>query len=259
MTSGSPVPPRLRRSNHISWFGHMGAVYLFHDLYGYLMQMSPDIADMIEAFSDGVDTEETIQYFKGKFADADPREFVDVLAAHAVLVDPKEDEVEGMWAFVPVKGKWNVWQRRGDRLTLWTAWGDRPVQQLFLDEDETRIWDAIDGQKRLIELRHHHDNAKMLDLVRRLVHHDVQALKMSMMPWSVYAKRPAMAPAYLTSTMPYPSWQPGTPVPEAPALDAYHQFEIGDAHEQFDHQETTLSHLLRVPHPVLASAASAWP
>jgi SAM-dependent methyltransferase len=237
----------------------MGAVYLFHDLYGYLMQMSPDIADMIEAFSDGVDTEETIQYFKGKFADADPREFVDVLAAHAVLVDPKEDEVEGMWAFVPIKGKWNVWQRRGDRLTLWTAWGDRPVQQLFLDEDETRIWDAIDGQKRLIELRHRHDNAKLLDLARRLVHHDVQALKMSMMPWSVYAKRPAMAPAYLTSTMPYPSWQPGTPVPQAPALDAYHQFEIGDAHEQFDHQETTLSHLLRVPHPVLASAASGAP
>ena len=61
-----------------------------------------------------------------------------MLVAHAVLVDPKEDEIEGMWAFVPIKGKWNVWQRRGDRLTLWTAWGERPVQQLFLDPDETR-------------------------------------------------------------------------------------------------------------------------
>jgi len=231
----------------------MGAVYLFHDLYGYLMQMSPDIADMIEAFADGVDTEETIQYFAGKFTDANPREFVDVLASHAVLVDPKEDEVEGMWAFVPIKGKWNVWQRRGDRLTLWTAWGDRPIQQLFLDPDETKIWDAFDGQKRLIELRHHHDNAKLLGLVRKLVHHDIQAVKLSMMPWSVYAKRPAMAPPYLTSTMPYPSWQPGTPVPAAPALDAYHQHEITDADAQFDHQETTLSHLLRIPHPALAT------
>src|SRR5690606_7643796 len=55
------VPARLRRSRHLSWFAHMGAVYLFHDLYGYLMEMSPDIAAMIEAFSDGVDTEETIQ------------------------------------------------------------------------------------------------------------------------------------------------------------------------------------------------------
>ena len=231
----------------------MGAVYLFHDLYGYLMEMSPDIAGMIEAFSDGVDTAETIEYFQGKFDGAEPRQLVDVLVAHAVLVDPAEDEVEGMWAFVPIKGRWNVWQRRGDRLTLWTAWGDRPVQQVFLDADETRIWDALDGQKRLIELRHHHDNARLLGLVRRLVHHDVQALKLSMMPWSVYAKRPAMAPAYLASTMPYPAWQPGTPVPPAPALDAYHQSGIADADAQFDHQETTLSHLLRVPHPALAA------
>jgi SAM-dependent methyltransferase len=236
----------------------MGAVYLFHDLYGYLMQMSPDIADMIEAFEGGVDTEETIQYFKGKFADADPRGFVDVLVGHAVLVDPKEDEVEGVWAFVPIKGKWNVWQRRGDRLTLWTAWGDRPVQQLFLDPEDTRIWDALDGQKRLIELRHHHDNARLIGLVRKLVHHDVQAVKMSMMPWSVYAKRPAMAPAYLTSTMPYRSWQPGTPVPPQPALDAYHMVDIADADTQFDHQETTLSHLLRIPHPALATSPAPW-
>jgi SAM-dependent methyltransferase len=237
----------------------MGAVYLFHDLYGYLMQMSPDIAAMIEAFSDGVDTDETIRYFEGKFDGAEPRQLVDVLAGHAVLVDPGEDEIEGMWAFVPIKGRWNVWRRRDDRIALWTAWGDRPVQQLFLDAEDTRIWDALDGQKRLIELRHHHDNARLLGLVRRLVHHDVQAVKLSMMPWSVYAKRPAMAPAYLASTMPYAPWQPGTPVPPEPALDVYHQQQIGDADAQFDHQETTLSHLLRVPHPALAGGEPRAP
>ena len=237
----------------------MGAVYLFHDLYGYLMQMSPDIAGMIEAFSDGVDTDETIRYFQGKFDGAEPREMVDVLVAHAVLVDPAEDEIEGMWAFVPIKGRWNVWQRRGDRITLWTAWGDRPVQQLFLSADETRIWDALEGQKRLIELRHHHDNAVLIGLIRKLVHHDVQAVKMSMMPWSVYAKRPAMAPAYLASTMPYAAWQPGTPVPPEPALDVYHETAISDADGQFDHQETTLSHLLRIPHPALAGGEPRAP
>lgn len=231
----------------------MGAVYLFHDLYGYLMEMSADIAQMIEAFDDGVDTEETIRYYQGTFGEADPREFVEVLVGHAVLVDPAEDEIEGMWAFVPIRGKWNVWQRRDDRLTLWTAWGERPVQQIFLDPDETKMWDAFDGTKRLIEMRHHHDNAKLIALVRRLVHSDVQALKLSVMPWAVYAKRPAMAPAYLGSTMPYPRWQPGLPVPAAVALTAYHQDDITDADAQFDHQETTLSHLLREPHPVLAN------
>ena len=243
----------------------MGAVYLFHDLYGYLMEMSPDIAEMIEAFSDGVDTAETVAYYRGKLGDADPQQFVEVLAGHAVLVDPDEDEIESLWAFVPIHGKWNVWRRRDDRLTFWTAWGERPVQQLFLDSEETKIWDAFDGNKRLIELRHHHDNAKIISLVRKLVHSDVQALKLSVMPWSVYAKRPAMAPAYLTSTMPYPTWQVGTKVPgwrEASAGDPrasmslispaeYYKHDVTDADAQFDHQETTLSHLLRIPHPAL--------
>jgi protein-L-isoaspartate O-methyltransferase len=230
----------------------MGAVYLFHDRYGYLREMSPDIAEMIEAFADGMNTDETIAYYRGKLGDADPKQFVEILAGHAVLVDPAEDELEGIWAFVPIHGKWNVWRRRDDRLTLWTAWGDRPVQQIFLDAEETAMWDAFDGAKRLIELRHHHDNAKLVALVRRLVHSDVQALKLSVMPWAVYARRPQMAPPYLSSTMPYAPWQVGTPVPGANiSLTAYHQHAITDADAQFDHQETTLSHLLRVPHPTL--------
>ena len=69
----SSVPTRLRRSRHLSWFAHFGAVYLFHDLYGYLMEMSPDIAAMIESFGDGVDTQETIEYYKGKFEDGRKR------------------------------------------------------------------------------------------------------------------------------------------------------------------------------------------
>jgi SAM-dependent methyltransferase len=265
MSSAPAIPARLRRSRYISWFGHNGAVYLFHDLYGYLMEMSPDIAEMIESFSDGVDTKETIAYYQGKFGDADPGQFVETLAGHAVLVDPAEDEVEGIWAMVPIHGKWNVWRRKDDRLTFWTAWGDNPVQQILLDADETAIWDAFDGTKRLIELRHHHDNAKIASLVRKLTHSDVQALKLSVMPWSVYAKRPAMAPPYLTSTMPYPRWTPGTRAPgarEAAAGDPrasmnfispteYYKSDVTDADAQFDHQETTLSHLLRVPHPAL--------
>lgn len=246
-----PLPARLRRSDHLSWFTHMGAVYLFHDLYGYLMEMSPDIADLIEGFAGGADTQETIEYFRPRFDGVDPQQFVETLAQHAVLVDPGDDEIEALWAFVPIKGKWNVWQRREDRLVLWTAWGDRPVQQVFLDPDETKIWDALDGNKRLIELRHHHDNDKIIALVRRLVHSDVQALKLSMMPWAIYAKRPGMAPPYLSSTMPYAAWAPGQPVPPAPSLTAYHEHAIVQADEQFDHHETTLSHLLRIPHPAL--------
>jgi hypothetical protein len=187
------IPSRLRRSRHVSWFAHMGAVYLFHDLYGYLMEMSADVADLVESFAAGRDVADAANAIDGA------KEMIDVLAAHAVLVEPDDDELEALWAYVPIKGRWNVWRRRDNRLVLWTAWGDRPIQQVFLDAEDTAIWDAFDGNKRLIELRHHHDNARLIALVRRLVHHDVQALKLSMMPWSTYAKRPGAAPPYLAS------------------------------------------------------------
>lgn len=229
----------------------MGAVYLFHDLYGYLLEMSPDIADLVEAFAEPRDVTEVYGEFAGRFDGAEPAQLVDILSSHAVLIEPDEDEIAALWAFAPIKGKWNVWRRTGDTLTLYTAWGERPIERIQLDADETRMWDAFDGDKRLAELRLQHDPKKMIALVQRLVHSDVQALKLSVMPWSTYAKRPGMAPPYLASTMPYGRWLPGGEVPQPVALDAYHATAIDNANAQFDHQETTLSHLLRVPHPAL--------
>jgi len=246
------LPARLQRSAHISWFAHMGAVYLFHDLFGYLMQMSPDIADLVEAFAQPIDTLDILGRFGTRFEGADPAQFIEVLLAHGVLLEPDDpDEHELIWPFVPIKGKWNTWQRRGDRLHIYTAWGDRPITEVMLDPDETRMWDAFDGEKRLNELKRSFDAQKLGALVRRLTHSDVQALKLSMMPWSTYAKRPGMAPPYLASTMPYARWAPGTPVPPAVELTDYYRHDVGDANAQFDHLETTLSHLLRIPHPAL--------
>ncbi|HEY3803042.1 MAG TPA: SAM-dependent methyltransferase [Kofleriaceae bacterium] len=246
------LPVRLQRSRHLSWFAHMGAVYLFHDLFGYLMEMSPDIAEMIQAFDGPTETLSILGRYGTRFDGADPAQFIDVLAAHNVLLEPDDDDEDDLvWPFVPIKGKWNTWQRRGDRLHLYTAWGDRPIVEVMLDPDETRMWDAFDGEKRLNELKLVFDPARLGALVRRLTHSDVQALKLSMMPWSAYAKRPAMAPPYLISTMPYAAWQPGQPVPAPVALTEYYKHDVSDAEAQFDHLETTLSHLLRVPHPAL--------
>ncbi|MEO6775949.1 MAG: SAM-dependent methyltransferase [Kofleriaceae bacterium] len=245
------LPPRLVRSQFLSWFAHMGAVYLFHDLFGYLMEMSPDIADLIEAFATEADAQEVLARFADRFEGADPAQFLDVLVAHAVLLEPDEPELDNVWAFAPIKGKWNIWRRRDDRLTLYTAWGERPVTEIMLDPEETAMWDAFDGEKRLAELRLKHDAKKLQALVRRLTHSDVQAVKLSLMPWSAYAKRPGLAPAYLASTMPYPPWRPGTPVPPAVSLTDYYRHDVTEADAQFDHQETTLSHLLRVKHPAL--------
>lgn len=234
----------------------MGAVYLYHDLYGFLLEMSPDIAELVDAFAGGGDTAEIAKRFTGRFGDADPQQFIDVLAAHFVLIEPGEDELEAIWPMVAIKGKWNVWQRRGSAMTIWTAWGERPISRILLDEEETAMWDAMDGEKRLIELRGRFDRDKLLALVVRLTRSDVQALKLCQLPMSTFAKRPQMAPRYLASTMPYRSWTPGEPVPGTLGSDvspvAYYEADVVDAAEQFDHRETTLSHLFRIPHPALA-------
>ncbi len=234
----------------------MGAVYLYHDLYGFILEMSPDIAELVDAFEGGADTTAIAERFAGRFGDADPRQFIDVLASHFVLLEPDEDELDGLWPMVAIKGKWNVWQRRGNAMTIWTAWGERPIAQILLDEEETAMWDAFDGEKRLIELRGRFDRAKLQALVIRLAHSDVQALKLCQLPMSTFAKRPQMAPRYIASTMPYRSWKPGEQVPGTIESNvsptAYYEGEVVDADQQFDHRETTLSHLLRIPHPALA-------
>lgn len=251
------VPARLTRSQYLRFFAHQGAVYLFHDLYGFIMEMSPDIVALIDAFATGADTQAICRRFAGTFGDADPAQFIDVLAAHYVLVelDAGEDERDGIWPMCPIVGKWNVWHRSDKQVTLWTAWGERPVAQVVLTETETQIWDAINGEIRLNELRQRFGATAVRDCVLRLVHHEVQALKLSLLPQSTYAKRPNAAPAYLASTMPYAPWQPGQPVPGARTgainTEAYYRTDIVDSDAQFDHQETTLSHLLRVPHPAL--------
>jgi hypothetical protein len=244
---------RLRRSSHLSTFAHMGAVYLVHDLYGYLLQMSPDVLAVLDAFEGGADAAEVARRFT--FDGATAQQFIDVFAQHACLVEPDDDERELLWPFVVWKGKWNVWRREGARVTLWTAWGDAPVKQLPLDEEETRIWDAIDGETRLAQLGERFERSRVLDLVTRLAHSDVQAVKLCMFPRSQFAKRPGLTPNYLTSTMPYARWNPADGAPRALGREIspaqYYAEDIGDADAQFDHQETTLSHLFRKPHPAI--------
>ncbi len=238
---------------HLSTFAHQGAVYLFHDLYGYLLQMSPDLVEFLGEFTTARKVADVVAACADRF-EGQAQQFVDVFYQHACLIEPDDDERAGIWPMIAIKGKWNVWRRHGDRVTIYTAWGERPIQRLELDPIDTAIWDAFDGEIRLNELRAKHDPKRLAALVHRLTHSDVQALKLSAFPLSMYAKRPSLTPSYLISTMPYPAWAPGQPLDAAITdvdTEAYYQ-RIGDADQQFEHTETTLSHLFRVPHPALA-------
>lgn len=266
-----PAEPVLRRSSHLSAFAHMGDVYLYHDLYGYIMKMSPDVLNFLDAFAEPVETAALVERYKDRFEGQSPQEFVDIFSQFACLLAPDDDEIDGIFYMVPVKSKWNVWTRGAQgELTLYTAWGERPIARHTLTTEETAVWDAIDGETRLSEFRKDFDHELLRTLLPRLTHNDVQAVKLSAFPVSTYKGRRNMRPPYLTSTMPYARFRPRpdngpdngpddgpdsvTPVPDpGPKLSprAYYEQAVGDAEAQFDHRETTLSHLLRVPHPTL--------
>src|SRR6185503_10669216 len=89
----APVTPdRLRRSSFLSTFAHHGAVYVFHDLYGYLLEMSADVLAVIDAFESGALVKDVVARFANAFEGQSPQQFVDVFYQHACLVEPDEDE-----------------------------------------------------------------------------------------------------------------------------------------------------------------------
>ena len=252
----------------------MGDVYLYHDLYGYILKMSPDILAFLAEFSEPADVAETCSRYATAFGGEPPQQFIDIFVQFSCLVEPEEDEVDGIWYMVPVQSKWNVWRRHKDgAIEFYTAWGQREPKRLRLTPAETAIWQAIDGERRLSEFRDTFDADLVGQLIPKLTHHDIQAVKLTAFPMSTYKGRRNLRPPYLTSTMPYApcdlsgqeiagsdeSGRGGNGAEVAPvpspgkhiSTASYYREQIADAEAQFDHRETTLSHLLRLPHPAL--------
>jgi hypothetical protein len=233
----------------------MGEVYVYHDLYGTILKMSPDVLDVLGAFDEPADPDVVTERFRDAFEGEPPETFIGIFLQFHCLDEPDADPFEPWWRMVPVHGRWNVWRRSDDGgLALWTAWGERSVARHELSPAEAVVFFAMDGETHARSLADTHGEALVRDLLVRLVHHDVQAVKLSHVPLSFYEGRQNMKPPYLTSTMPYPPYEevgagdpPGVLTDTAP----YHEKEIVDGDRQFDHLETTLSHLFREPHPAL--------
>jgi hypothetical protein len=246
---------QLIRSEHLSTFGHMGEVYLYHDLYGTILKMSPDVLEVLDAFESPTDPDDVAAQFKEAFGGEPPETFIGIFLQFHCLLEPAVDPQEAWWRMVPVQGRWNVWRRSPDgELAIWTAWGERPVARHPLTPIQAEIFLDIDGETHLSTLSERHGEEAVRELMTRLIHHDIQAVKLSHVPLSYYEGRAHMQPPYLTSTMPYAPFEdsgagslPGPVTDTAP----YHGETIADAHRQFDHVETTLSHLFRNPHPAL--------
>jgi hypothetical protein len=244
------MPMHLSASARVIALGHLGDVYLYHQLWGYILQMSPDVHALWQAFEGGADAAEVCDRFVKKLTGQPPSELVEIFTQFRCLESAADPIVDDALAAVPVKGRWNVWRRHGDELELWCAWGKRPVSQVRLDAAATAIYDAIDGETSGLVLAQTHGRDAVFALFERLAAIEVQAIKLSPVPLSTYGHERKWPP-YLTSTMPYAEVD-GTAA-ATPDLGDYHRESIGDPAEQFDHAETTLAHLFRRSHIALGN------
>ncbi len=263
--------PTYLRSQHLSWFRRGDAAYLYHDLYGYLLEMSADLKALVDFFATPKPAEAAAEAFVAHWPQAQVGQFLGVFAQQKVLVDPEAQELDGLVPMVPIKGPWILaWNRDDGRVRCVTSrgFGHEPwAQPQFLDLDpwQADLWKSIDGERTVqqlaLALSEAYDGDVAMDLGRAVVsiaqwtHSSRQLTRL--LPAS--KSKLSRLPPYATSTVPYAPFDATAISSEGPVRDLadYHQTGISDAEAQFEENETTLSHLLSDAHPALGNLTYA--
>ena len=266
----------LVASPHLSWFQQHGQVHAYHDLFGYLLAMSPDVAELIEHHRGAPRTRADVEEaFAGRFEPGQLDEFLPVLELFSCLVPPGAREEDQLWVMVPVPARWVVaHQPAPDRLTFWRTGRDGHSTSEEAPPWAARLWGSIDGAATLQELvaelaaeagEGAAPRAAVEAMVASWVHHERQYLRFSKVPVARFGPEHQW-PSYLRSSMPFAPWDPRGPLPPDPFEEegvpiapphGYYAGEVSDPAAQFEDLETTLSHLLRGPTPLLGGSTYA--
>jgi SAM-dependent methyltransferase len=272
-------PEFLIRSRHVSYFQQHGQVFAYHNLFGYLLAMSPDLVDILEFHNGEVQTsDEVMARFCDDFEPGQLEEFLFIFRLYSCLVESEFEEKKSLWSMVPVRSRWVVYhQPTQDQLTLWRTDRDGNSTADAAPPWAARLWAEIDGETTLGDLvnrladdpsfsKLEDAESQVLETLSEWAHYTRQYLKMAKGPVSQFGPEHKW-PSYLRSTMPYAPWDPihdslsenpleSLATPIAPPHN-YYETQINDAAYQFENVETTLSHLLRHPSPLLGGATFA--
>lgn len=263
-----PVPDVRVRSPNVVYLFNNGQHYIFHDLHGYLLGCSRDLIDLLQAFREPVSVAEVSNRFAGRFEPGQFEEFVATFGEFSCLVPEGHDEDDDVLKAYVYRSRWALsYTDRDNTTTFYAGRRDGSCLELPLDSLEQSFVDAIDGNHTTLSLIEglREDPAgrdlppeairdRILALLRRLVHHDAQVLKLSRVPFRFFRNREESLPPYLVSAAHFDEFDPDAPVTEgldAGALErrvsplAYYRSRIADAQRQFDEVETTISHLFR--------------
>lgn len=261
---------RFVTSRHLSWFQRREVLYLYHDLYGFLLEMSADLKSLVDFFGDPQTAEAAAQAYAELWNREQIGQFMGVFLQHKVLVAEGSRELDGLADVVPIKGPWILAHRLDDgciQTVTSRGFGGEPWAKPVIEKWDawaSELWRSIDGERSLRRLAmalteaYDGDPAEDLqraaELVAAWTHSKRQLTRTLPAPRSQLQR----LPPYASSTMPYApygatglAYDDAAGGPQSRDLKAYHQQAIRDAEAQFEELETTLSHLLSDPHPAL--------
>lgn len=249
-------------SASLDYFEHEGAYYVYHNLFGYILQMSLDVVHFLEFFHEQArEADEVKAAFDGEMPEDQLLNFINVFEAQSCLVETPQEEDERALRMVPVLARWTLAHTppQGPVRLYVTHREDAEVEVLQLEPWASELWRRMDGEQTLealLEAMEQDEEAprpegdlkvEALALVRRLAHHHYQALKFSPRPMSTFRAHTSRrgVPPYLSSSMPYRCI-----TDEVRGLEAREDGEV--IVSQLDlGPEVTLAYLLRQPHPAL--------
>ncbi|MDX9721101.1 MAG: SAM-dependent methyltransferase [Myxococcota bacterium] len=260
------LPQRLIRSQQLSFFRQRAVLFLYHELYGYLIELSADLCELLDAFQDGASVAEVEARFAERFGTqllfSALQSFVEhrcLLPCEDAWASLEEQEIQGLFEKYPIKASWIVVFQGKQAIVARNL--ATPPRRVDFEAFEQELWARLDGTRSVRELAQSlsqswpNCDARTAKTLTQWTNSELQLCRMLDAPRDFF--RHVGLPAYALSTMPFercenPAQSPERAINSAYTHEmvAYHQ-EIADAEQQFESLETTLSHLFREPHPAL--------
>ncbi|MEO1267338.1 MAG: hypothetical protein AAFX99_04510 [Myxococcota bacterium] len=258
----------LTLSSNLDYFEHRGVFFVYHNLFGYILELSRDLLDFLEWFRGHERTAHDMrEQFRDTFDNTQMANFINVFELQACLITREVSEEDMALKMVPVHARSTVYHTPPTGpIRLYNALrvSDR-IEALELDDWDSAFWRAIDEERRLSAiidlLRDHPDSPgvgleqKALATLFKFTHCEAQFLKLSPRPMSVFraATSKRGVPPYLRSTMPF------TRVTDEirgetsvrVGLDVVDDAEISATNLDADAVEATFAHLFRDRHTAL--------
>ncbi len=256
---------KLKTSAHLSLFHRDGALYVYHDLIGYVLEMDKRVYALMRAFD--VAQEPASVIAESGFHEVEGQTFVETFREHFCLVSEDYDELTALDELCPVWTPWAIhYAPSEDQVELGIK--DRDSGKVFfqkLNALDSRLWNLSCGQLTISQIAAQLSQGLVAEKgdpgmlervrakVRTLTHSSRQLLKLVSEPL-----QGTELPHFARSSMPYERVSDDSkldeilkPLDDVVDVRAYHKETIKDANEQFEVEETTLSHMFRNPHTAL--------